>query len=133
MKLGRYLVMHNFYTYVLSFLILLGIKYSVISSTHHCEHTEGGYPARCRKTDGSVMNVGECEDKCTSFNWCIAYSYGGFDFLGFECALITSTGSCSNEWTFTSGSIAKNISDLKPSNRDRFNCAVKGILQDFTY
>ena len=114
--------MYNINTSGLSLLILLATSYSVLSSTYFCGHAQGGQATRCYRTHK------KCEEECTSFEWCIAYSYGGPD----DCSLMTSTGSCSNGWSVIQGKTATKISDLIPLLGVAYNCMVKGIAQNLT-
>ena len=122
--------LQNLHILLYSTFLLIGHSlvgdYSVISSSDYCGHVQGGYPARCYKVES------HCEEHCTAFSWCIGYSYDEIN----SCALMTSTDSCSNGWTFHSGNTAAKSSDLEPSPSafySGYNCMAKGIAKNLIY
>lgn len=68
-------------------------------------------PANCYFGDG----IGEpkCQELCTSYSWCIAYSSGYYSHSS-HCALVTSTGSCPDGGVLKHGDTATSIDQLVP-------------------
>ena len=101
--------------------------YKVVSATHFCGFTEGCtggnkcFPKYCQK---DVSQQSGCEEKCTEFNWCIAYSYAT---SGKSCYLMSPAGSCPTGWNLSYKKIATQSSELKPSDSFGASCIVKGI------
>ena len=119
----NYLGDHSIYVNLLWLLIFIDSSYTVISSTKFCGHVQGGYPAFCYIN--LPFKILECEEKCTSFDWCIAYSVNSL-----QCNLMTTTRSCPSGWYTHLGStahIATKISDLIPAVAPGGNCMAKGI------
>lgn len=105
----KYLFRYFLYFYV-------GIGYIVVSSTHFCGHSNGGYPARCYK-----QGVSDCENKCDSFEWCTSYSSNG----GSSCSLMTSAASCPSGYNFLGGHFALSLEQLRASALRGHNCMFK--------
>ena len=94
----------------------VGIGYIVVSSTHFCGHSNGGYPARCYKP-----GVSDCENKCDSFEWCTAYSFDGRS----ECMLMSAVSSCPSDYSFYIGHVATSLDQLTASGISGYNCMFK--------
>ena len=96
--------------------------YQFVSFTKYCGHVKGGFPYGCSK-----MIAGGCQNLCTTFNWCVGYSYDG----NRNCALMSSSRSCPEGWKANDGAIATSFHDFVVpiySNAGGYSCYVKGTL-----
>ena len=97
--------------------IYMDIVYYPVTSNHACGHIEGSAPFRCE------YSASDCENKCTSFDWCVAYSTDG-DLL---CTLISSSGLCPGGGSSLNGPIATSSNDLASHNVFGYGCQAKVI------
>ena len=73
-----------------------------VSSSHLCEHSDGGLPLFCSKKD-----VPDCSQACEQLSSCVGYGFGQG-----SCVLFPSYRACPSGWYLIPGTIATTSSQL---------------------
>ena len=93
----------------------LGNCYTELSTTHYCDHSNGGYPTYCTKNPQS-----NCQQQCDQWASCVGYSVSLNNPL--YCNIFPSDGLCPAGWTTYSHTLATTAEQLVAGTTADYTC-----------